>query len=93
MPKYAKQVDRNHEAIRDGLRQLGFIVEDCSRVGNGFSDLVVKHPNKTGFFRFVEVKMPKEKLTEKEEKFQARWADEYLIAYEIEDVLREFEMI
>lgn len=93
MPKYAKQVDRNHGPIRDGLRQLGFTVEDTSKIGQGFSDLVVKHPNKPGFFRFVEVKMPKEKLTKKEEEFQARWADEYIIAYEIEDVLEVFGMV
>lgn len=93
MTHYAKRIDANHGIIRDGLRALGFVVEDCSKVGNGFSDLVVRHPSKDGFFRFVEVKMPKEKLTDKEVEFQARWADVYMIAYDIDDVLKVFGLI
>lgn len=41
MTRRAAKVDSNHAEIRDGLRELGFIVKDTSRHGDGLPDLVV----------------------------------------------------
>ena len=38
---YARKTDLTHASIREGLRQLGYSVADCSRMGKGFPDLLV----------------------------------------------------
>lgn len=40
--RHAKRVDGNHGEIRDGLRKLGYLVRDTSKMGQGFPDLLVK---------------------------------------------------
>jgi len=52
--RYAKKVDKNHGAIRDGLRGYGYEVLDLSAVGGGIPDLAVRVVN--GRSLFLEVK-------------------------------------
>jgi len=66
--RWARRVDRNHGAIRDGLRRLGYRVFDCSRLGGGFPDLLVWDKRK---LVLLEVKMPGEQLTQDEEVFHS----------------------
>lgn len=66
MTRYARRVDRNHAAIRDGLRQVGYKVFDCSRLGGGFPDLLAWDGKR---LTLLEVKMPGEYLTIDEELF------------------------
>lgn len=68
MTRYARRVDRNHAAVRDGLRRLGYRVFDCSRLGGGFPDLLVLA---CGRLVLLEVKMPGEGLTRDEEVFHS----------------------
>ena len=63
-----RRVDANHAEIRNGLRQLGLIVFDCSRFGYGFPDLLVRRGD-TLFL--LEVKAGREGLTPMEEAFAA----------------------
>lgn len=67
MTRYRRRVDRNHAAIRDGLRKCGYRVFDCSRLGGGFPDLLVWKRR----VMLLEVKMPGEKLTPDEAEFHA----------------------
>ena len=60
MTRWARRVDRNHAAIREGLRKLGYTVWDTSRLGGGFPDLLVWDKRR---LILVEVKMPGERLT------------------------------
>ena len=62
MTRYAKKVDENHSAIRDGLRQLGLDVLDLSAVGGGVPDLCVRLS--PGMSLFLEVKRPDIKKAE-----------------------------
>ena len=95
-PKYAKRVDNNHVKIRDTLRELGFIVFDTSKFGDGFVDLIVK-----GYHRkeqkhvgvYVEVKTgPSGKLSPGQEEWHRVWGEVFriVVAYTLEDVLQNF---
>ena len=88
---YAKQVDKNHGDIRDGLRELGFQVEDTSRVGKGFPDLMVGGVHRCtgmGVIVLVEVKRKGGELTGDQEVFHDRWRGfPVLVAYDLGDVL------
>jgi hypothetical protein len=44
MTRQAAHIDLTHKAIRDGLRQVGFVVVDMANKGEGFPDLVVINP-------------------------------------------------
>lgn len=72
---YRKRVDANHAAIREALRKAGWTVEDTSRVGGGFADLLI---GKHGRLLMVEVKdgtkpPSARKLTPDEQAFAERW--------------------
>lgn len=47
------RVDRNHKAITDALRGVGWHVVDASRLGHGFPDLIAL---RAGRAEFIEVK-------------------------------------
>lgn len=66
----AARVDANHSRIVSAFRKLGCLVHDSSRAGMGFPDLVVCFQ---GVFALVEVKTPKGKPTEAQERFFADW--------------------
>ena len=77
MPKYAKRVDGNHDQIRDTLRSIpGFVVEDTSKMGDGFPDLVVAGMHQSWHIPYVvlvELKTTRGKLNTKQKEFHARW--------------------
>jgi len=43
--RHAKRTDANHQAIRDGLRDLGYDVLDLSDVGGGVPDICCRRPD------------------------------------------------
>lgn len=77
MSRFARKVDDNHAAIRDGLRACGVRVHDTSRLGGGFPDLLCRY---FGRIVLLEVKDPrqvpsKRRLTAAEAEFHAEWKD------------------
>lgn len=80
--RYGARTDANHAEIRDLLRKLLPVVEDTSRFGSGWPDLIVKL--RDGRTRFVEIKdgrrPPSERrLTPDEQAFQKRWGTAYVV--------------
>ena len=67
MTRYPAKTDEKHAEIRDGLRELGWRVWDCSQFGSGFPDLLVKANNDE--FVLLEIKSDKQHLTELEQMF------------------------
>lgn len=77
------RVDRNQVEIVRVLRQLGFQVFDCSRVGQGFPDLAI---HRAGTIQLVELKTPTGKLTADQSRFiQSGWP--VRIVRSVEDAL------
>lgn len=70
MTRWAAKTDSAHAEIRDGLRQLGYEVWDCSRYGDGFPDLLVKHGDN---LVLLEIKSEYGKLKPLEKKFHAQF--------------------
>lgn len=73
--KRAARTDANHEAIRTALRGLQIHVEDTSRIGHGFPDLLACH---RGHVVAIEVKDGSKPLSARalsafEETWRARW--------------------
>lgn len=87
-PRYAAKRDENQPEIVKALRAEGAYVECLHTVGGGFPDLYVEFG---GLRTLMEVKMPGERLTERQE----RWHREHLektgrrvpIVYSVEDAL------
>ena len=90
MPYTVRKVDRNHAAVRNGLRDLGYGALDIHALGDGAPDLLVLTP--WGMLELLEVKMPSEKLTEDEAKFHRKWGclgGHIHIAYSAEQIHTE----
>ena len=83
-----KRRDLNHATIRDGLRKLGFHVEDTADLGHGFPDLLANKKNREGTAVLLEVKMPGEKLTPAEIIFHQLYPGPIAIVYSLEDAIR-----
>jgi len=70
----AARVDANHGEIVQALRAHGAYVQDSSRMGGGFPDLVCGYAGKTVL---IEVKRPggsiEKKLTEHQREWISRW--------------------
>lgn len=69
-------MDGNHKAITDALRAAGWHVQDCSRLGQGFPDLIAA---RRGRVELIEVKddsqpLNKRKLSENEAKVHLAFA-------------------
>lgn len=64
----ARRTDANHALIRTTLRQLGWIVMDTSRLGEGFADLVAY---RAGVTHLIEVKSKRGTLTEDQQTLHA----------------------
>jgi len=84
----AAKVDDNQNDVVDRFRELGCSVAITSKLGQGFSDLVV---GLGGFNVLVEVKdgskpPSKRKLTDDEQKFMEGWRGEYRIVETLADV-------
>jgi len=63
--------DGNHAELERVLRQLGYLVFDCSAVGDGFPDLTVC---RAGRVQLLEVKAPGGTLTAEQQRFmQLGW--------------------
>lgn len=91
MLRRAARKDENSDVINDVLRDLGFIVVNTARVGNGFGDCVIARRNRTWV---VEIKKSRNKgpkigwkLTPAEKKFHATWPDDVPIFDSVESVL------
>jgi hypothetical protein len=74
MTRYAKRTDRNHQEIRNGLKEDGYLVDDLSGIGQGIPDLAVQSPRGWPPCLFLEVKdgtkpPSARRLTEAEERF------------------------
>ncbi len=67
---YARRVDGNHRQIVEALRDLGWDVEDTSRLG-GFVDLVAWHHGRQAL-RLIEIKDGKAQLTVSQKRFLER---------------------
>jgi hypothetical protein len=88
----AARRDANHARIRDGLRDAGFEVRDAGGLGDGMSDLIVKHRG-TGRVRFIEIKDPdqppsKRALTDAEREVQALLGDLYVVVETLQEAVR-----
>lgn len=93
MPKYRTRKDLNHKEIKNGLEQLGFLVEDTSRLG-GFVDLVVKHPARPEIgVRLLEIKSKRGKLSEMQLEKKTLWEESIIETRDIDDVLVVFGFI
>ena len=88
--RHRARTDRNHSAIRDGLRRVT-VVEDTSDIGRGWPDLVARHVA-TGEPIFLEVKNPgqppsRRRLTVDETSFASRWGGVYCVVLTLNDAL------
>jgi len=90
---YAKRTDKNQQEIVDALRKHGAVVVDCSKIGQGFPDLVVGYQNKHTIL--MEVKSsPKALHTKPQLAFLARWTGGPLVRVDnVESALRVLRMI
>jgi hypothetical protein len=73
--RHAKRVDRNHAEVRDGLRADGYLVDDTSKIGNGFPDIAVQVERGWPPTLFIEIKDEKQppsarELTDPEKRMQ-----------------------
>jgi hypothetical protein len=88
----AAKRDANHAPIRDGLKRCGFEVRDTGGLGDGMSDLIVRHRG-TGRVRFIEIKDPdqppsKRELTDKEKEVQALLGELYVVVETLQEAVR-----
>jgi hypothetical protein len=86
----AARTDSNHSQIRDLLRSLLPIVEDTSRFGDGWPDLIVHL--RDGTVKFVEIKdgrLPPSarRLTPAEQAFAARWGKAYVVVTSVDEAI------
>ncbi len=91
----AARTDANHAHVGALLRAAGWLMHDCSGVGEGFPDWVACAPD--GAIFLLEVKDPDKppsarKLTEDQVKFHDRWrrCSTLLVVLRSQDVLDEY---
>jgi hypothetical protein len=85
--RFAARRDPNHAEIRDGLRRVpGCSVYDSSWIGGGFPDLCALYRDR---FRMLEVKPPKGKPNEKQQKFGAMFPGVYVVVTTLDEAMRE----
>ena|ERR1700722_1833312 len=86
---YRKKVDRNHKAIGDCFRKLGYAVFDTHILGSGYPDF---HVSKAGSAVLVEVKdgsLPasQRKFSDDEEAFWKSWQGPIILVLNEADVI------
>ena len=86
MRRWASKKDLVHNDLARCHRQLGDQVYDTHKVGDGFPDMLVVHPD--GPVILVETKTPGGKLTEAEVKFHVEYRGPIEIEETITDVFR-----
>lgn len=71
----AARTDSNHADVRDALRALQIHVEDTSRVGQGFPDLLAAHRGRVVAVEVKDGSKPPSArtLTPDEQRWRARW--------------------
>lgn len=101
MTRRAARVDTNHAAVVDDLRRLGWTVQDLSRAGDGWPDLVVSigpglafAPARkargvvtAGEVFFVEVKSKGGELTPDQQEWAWAFRGPLIVAETAEDVI------
>jgi hypothetical protein len=76
------RIDNNQEAIANTLERFGCQVErKLARLGDGIPDLLVVY---LGKIYLLEVKMPREQLTEKEKAWQSKFDCVHTVHSEME---------
>ena len=78
--------DDNHDEMVEAYKAKGYLVKSTTMVGEGFPDLVVRHPSfPEGFVKLVEVKNGKGKHQTKQDNFRDKgWPVD--IVRSVEDV-------
>jgi hypothetical protein len=89
MPGMRARTDRNHKEIMRAFRTCGCEVEDTSRLGKGFPDMVVDVRGKLWLVEVKDGDKPKsaKRLTPAEVQFQKRFHAHYRIIESIDDVV------
>lgn len=85
-----RRKDKNHNEIRDALRQCGNFCVDTYRQGDGFVDLLLVLRG-TEIVILIEVKRWGEQLTPKEVEFHKIYPGHILIVYGVEDAIDKVE--
>lgn len=108
MTRRAARTDTTHAAVRDGLRALGWAVEDLSHVGGGMPDLLVSigpglpfAPSVkfrgtlcgAGWCCFVEVKSPGGELTKDQQEFAWRNRAPIVVAESAEEAAEAIQAL
>lgn len=81
----ACKVDKNQGEIVSAYRAMGFSIVDTSRVGQGFSDLVV---GKFGRTYLVEVKTLTGAMEKTQRNFKKEWRGCYRVVRTLDDVIK-----
>lgn len=85
MAKHGRR-DRNHRAIREGLRQVGADVVDLGDVGDSVPDLMVGFRGRT---YLLEIKSEGGRLSPGQSAFLERWrGGPAVVVWSLEDALR-----
>lgn len=89
-----KKVDANQTEVVEALRKCGFSVAVTSSLGKGFPDLVVGKNYKNVL---VELKdgnksASKRRLTQDEERFFNEWRGIVVVANNIDDIIKAFDV-
>ncbi len=85
MARRAPKVDANQAEIVAYLRERGFTVQHLHMVGDGCVDIVA---GKHGVNYMIEIKVPGEKLNEKQVKWHDEWRGQKMVVWCIEDLER-----
>jgi hypothetical protein len=85
----AARVDSNHGEIVSTLRRLGATVQDASRMGGGFPDLVVGFRGRTLLVEVKDSAKPPSarQLTPDQERWHSRWRGQVCIVSSVDEAL------
>ena len=90
-PAYARRKDGNQAEIEDALTKAGYRFLDLSKAGCGVPDILAL--SKCGASVFLEIKMPGEKLTEAERRWQQTYTGLCYVIFSAEDALDKLSEI
>jgi len=83
MPRRAAKVDANQPEIVAYLRAHGFSVEHLHMVGEGCPDIMVGRDEVN---YLIEIKVPGEKLNERQVKWHGKWRGQKMTVWCVEDL-------
>ena len=90
--RYAARRDSNDKIIAEALKKAGFQVHDYARVGEVPDKLVTRAlPDGTQWVCWVEIKAPKGRITESQERFRVIFESrkEFYVARDAEAAIRD----